>query len=136
MGPATPAARRVAAVESWSGHPADLDHRGTAGRRGHRLFFEPGLIDTSFNTSDEEVVTEDADSTITSVVAESRLLQPVPTIPDILGVASPIYELRVPEGRIGPFEFTLRLTNPTQDGRNLGAYTWNGEDWVAWETPT
>ena len=94
------------------------------------LFFEPGLIDTSFNTTDDEVVASQDESTFTPITAESRLLQPVPTIPDILGVASPIYELRVPEGRIGPFEFTLRLTNPTQDARNLGAYTWNGEEWV------
>lgn len=96
------------------------------------LFFEPGLIDTSFNTNDDAAEVSDADGTpvISTTTFDARLMQQVPPIPDVLGVASPIYELRAAEGRIGPFEFTLRLTNPTQDSRNLGAYTWNGEDWV------
>ena len=94
------------------------------------LFFEPGLIDTNFGTSDQQTTSENGASTLAPVGAESRLLQPIPPIPSILGVASPIYELQVPENRLGPFEFTLRLTNPTRDARNLGAYTWNGEDWI------
>ena len=94
------------------------------------LFFEPGLIETNLSASDEQAVAEDGGPTFAPVVAEARLLQPVPAIPDILGVASPIYELRVPDGRLGPFEFALRLTNPTQDARNLGAYTWDGNEWI------
>ena len=96
------------------------------------LFFEPGLIDNSINTSDEHssVAQVSAPPGVTPVTFESHLMQQVPTIPDVLGVASPIYEVKVPTGHVGPFEFTLRLTNPTQDARNLGAYTWNGQDWV------
>lgn len=96
------------------------------------LFFEPGLIDTNFNTDDETAGVSEVDgaSVLASASYESRLMQQVPQIPDVLGAASPIYEVRVPPGQLGPFEFRLRLTNPTQDARNLGAYTWNGEDWI------
>lgn len=96
------------------------------------LFFEPGLIDTSFNTDSETAAVSEVDGAplLAPASFESRLMQQVPAIPDVLGVASPIYEVKVPEGRVGPFEFTLRLTTPTQDARNLGAYTWNGQDWV------
>ncbi len=96
------------------------------------LFFEPGLIDTNFNTEDEsQSQSPDTGSgSLTPVSFEGRLMEPAPRIPDVLGAASPIYEFRSPDNRIGPFEFTLRLTNPTQDARNLGAYTWNDEDWV------
>ena len=95
------------------------------------LFFEPGLIDTGF-TSDETAgaaVGDDLDASL-PVLYEARLMDPVPPIPDVLGAASPIYEFRYPEGRQPPFEFELRLTTPTQDARNLGAYTWDGEDWI------
>ncbi len=96
------------------------------------LFFEPGLIDTSFNTEDEpQSLSADVGSeSLAPVSFEGRLMEQAPRIPDVLGAASPIYEIRSSDGRIGPFEFTLRLTNPTQDARNLGAYTWNEEDWV------
>ncbi len=96
------------------------------------LFFEPGLIETDFlNNDDTAVVVEsEAPLALGAVTFDVRLMQQVPEIPEILGVASPIYELYAPDSRLGPFEFTLRLTNPTQDARNLGAYTWNGEDWV------
>jgi hypothetical protein len=96
------------------------------------LFFEPGLIDAGFNTESENPsVSVDGDPVIPGPVSfESRLLQEVPPIPDVLGVASPVYEVRAPQGRIGPYEFTLRLTNPTNDARNLGFYTWDGKDWV------
>ena len=96
------------------------------------LFFEPGLIDTSFNTDNERLENNEAetDAVLSTVSFEAQLMQQAPPIPDVLGVASPIYELRVPQGHVGPFEFTLRLTTPTQDARNLGAYTWNGEDWI------
>ena len=96
------------------------------------LFFEPGLIDTSLNIRDESPTLTDGAETVAAVPVsfEGRLLEQIPPLPDVLGVASPIYELRAETGRVGPFEFTLRLTTPTQDSRNLGAYTWNGEDWI------
>ncbi|MYG90863.1 MAG: hypothetical protein F4188_05250, partial [Chloroflexi bacterium] len=78
------------------------------------LFFEPGLIDTSFNTDSETAAETEADGAPLLVLAsfESRLMRQVPAIPDVLGVASPIYEVKVPEGPVGPFEFTLRLPPP------------------------
>ena len=95
------------------------------------LFFEPGLIDTGFLPEDADgpVISDDPDAPL-PVPYEARLLDPVPPIPDVLGATSPIYEFRYPAGRQPPFEFELRLTNPTQDPRNLGAYTWNGEAWI------
>ena len=96
------------------------------------LFFEPGLIDTSFNTEDDSQSLAPAETAgpAAPVLFESRLMEQAPPIPDVLGAASPIYEINAPDGRIGPFEFQLSLTNPTQDDRNLGVYTWNGEDWI------
>ena len=96
------------------------------------LFFEPGLIDTSFNTEDDSqsLAPSETAGPAAPVLFESRLMEQAPPIPDVLGAASPIYEINAPDGRIGPFEFQLSLTNPTQDDRNLGVYTWNGEDWI------
>ena len=96
------------------------------------VFFEPVLVDTSFDAEDEPQPgsTDGVSGSLAPVSFEGRLMEQAPRIPDVLGAASPIYEFRSLDGRIGPFEFTLRLTNPTQDARNLGAYTWNGEDWV------
>ncbi|MCY4619781.1 MAG: hypothetical protein OXD50_14715 [Chloroflexi bacterium] len=96
------------------------------------LFFEPGLIDTSFNTDDDSqsLTPGETAGAPAPVLFESRLMEQAPPIPDVLGAASPIYEIKAPDGRIGPFEFQLSLTNPTQDDRNLGVYTWNGEDWI------
>ena len=96
------------------------------------LFFEPGLIDTSFNTEDDSqsLTPGETAGAPAPVLFESRLMEQAPPIPDVLGAASPIYEIKAPDGRIGPFEFQLSLTNPTQDDRNLGVYTWNGEDWI------
>ena len=96
------------------------------------LFFEPGLIDTSFSTEDDSQSLAPAETAgpAAPVLFESRLMEQAPPIPDVLGAASPIYEINAPDGRIGPFEFQLSLTNPTQDDRNLGVYTWNGEDWI------
>ena len=80
------------------------------------LFFEPGLIDTSFGreNGDGALVGDGPDASL-PVLYEARLMEPVPPIPDVLGAASPIYEYRYPEGRQPPFEFELRLTTPTQD---------------------
>ena len=91
------------------------------------LFFEPGLVETGFISDDDA---EQSDTAQRAVLVQATLMAQAPPIPDVLGAASPIYEIAVPAGRLGPFEFSLRLTNPSQDSRNLGAYTWNGDDWV------
>ena len=92
------------------------------------LFFEPGLVESGFTSEDDAAESE---AVVTrAVIVRASLMAQAPPIPDVLGAASPIYEIAVPAGRLGPFDFSLRLTNPTQDARNLGAYTWNGEDWV------
>ncbi len=94
------------------------------------LFFEPGLIDTNFNTEESAALAETESIRAPVPVVEARLMQQAPPIPDVLGVASPIYEFSAPSEHLGPFEFSLRLTNPTQDARNLGAYTWTGDEWL------
>lgn len=91
------------------------------------LFFEPGLVETGFTSDDD---TEASAASQRAVLVRATLMEQAPPISDLLGAASPIYEIAVPAGRLGPFEFSLRLTNPSQDSRNLGAYTWNGGDWV------
>ncbi len=91
------------------------------------LFFELGLVDTVFNDDDPEPF---AQSAVQTTLFESRLSEQPPPIPEILGAISPIYEFRAPQGLLGPFEFNLDLTSPTQDSRNLGAYTWSGDEWV------
>ncbi len=100
------------------------------------LFVEPGLIELdALQSSDTEAEAEAAAPADASAVAlpisfEATLRQELPPIPDVLGAVSPILELQAPAGRVGPFEFTIRLSTPTQDARNLGAYTWDGENWV------
>ncbi len=96
------------------------------------LFFEPGLVDTSFNTESEAQAADQdrVSATLAPASFEGRLMEQAPPIPDVLGAASPIYEFRSTDGRLPPYEFSLRLTNPTRDERNLGAYTWDGEDWI------
>lgn len=94
------------------------------------LFFEPGLVETSFNTeSSGDEVTEATTPTVISTRFEAKLLEDFPPIPEVLGVVSPIYEVRLPDSRLGPFQLSLSLTTEVQDQRNLGAYTWNGADW-------
>lgn len=96
------------------------------------LFFEPGLIEANLTSEEPDGVVVGEDGVIGTLPLqyETRLLQPAPPIPDVLGAASPIYEFRIPDHVSRPIEFLLDLTNPTQDARNLGVYTWNGEEWV------
>ncbi len=97
------------------------------------LFFEPGLVDTSFNTDSSATNTTSSTQVVRPLVPvqfEARLVEDLPPIPDVLGVVSPVYELRVPSNRLGPFDLTLALSTPTQDVRNLGVYTWDGDDWI------
>lgn len=90
------------------------------------LFFEPGFID-QINQSDDDGASG-ATPQLTTRFA-TTLRESLPEVPDVLGAASPIYNLRSPGGAVGPFELSLRLSTPTQDARNLGAYTWDGGEW-------
>ena len=90
------------------------------------LFFEPGLVG---RVNEAEQAGETPVQQLTTRF-QATLRDQLPEVPDVLGLASPIYDLRLPAGRAGPIELTVRLSTPTQDGRNLGAYTWDGEDWV------
>ena len=100
------------------------------------LFVEPGLIELDqLRGSDADTEAEDrasagAIAATLPISFEATLREELPPIPDVLGAVSPMLELRAPAGRVGPFEFTIRLSTPTQDARNLGAYTWDGENWV------
>lgn len=53
----------------------------------------------------------------------TELRERLPDVPDNLQPVSPIYDVVVPDDIEGPFVFTLRLNTPSQDQRNLGAYT-------------
>ena len=90
------------------------------------LFFEPGLID-QLNSDDAE---ESNDIAQLTTRFSAALGERLPEVPDVLGAASPMFNVRGPGSSAGPFDLTIRLSTPTQDGRNLGAYTWDGGDWV------
>ena len=53
----------------------------------------------------------------------------LPEVPDTLRPVSPIYDIVVDARVAGPYLFTLRLNAPTQDQRNLGAYTFGDSGW-------
>ncbi len=82
------------------------------------LFWEPGLI--------ERTVGEAEPAAVEPYGLELR--DGLPETPRELVAASPIYDLRAPAGT-GEATITLALTTPTQDARNLGAYTWTGTEW-------
>ena len=90
------------------------------------LFFEPGLID-QINQSGEE---EDGGAVQLTTRFAATLGERLPEVPDVLGAASPMFNVRGPAAAAGPFELTIRLSTPTQDARNLGAYTWDGGEWT------
>ena len=89
------------------------------------LFFEPGLID-QINQSEEE----DGGAVQLTTRFAATLGERLPEVPDVLGAASPMFNVRGPAAAAGPFELTIRLSTPTQDARNLGAYTWDGGEWT------
>ena len=82
------------------------------------LFWEPGLIERTVGEA-EPAVPEPYGL---------ELRDGLPATPRELVAASPIYDLRAPAGT-GQVTITLALTTPTQDARNLGAYTWTGTEW-------
>ena len=89
------------------------------------LFFEPGLI------AENDQSEEDQNGGVHLTTRfEAALGDRLPEIPEVLGSASPMFNVRAPGGFAGPFELTIRLSTPTQDPRNLGAYTWDGGEWV------
>lgn len=59
----------------------------------------------------------------------ASLRERLPSVPDNLQPVSPIYDLEAPEDLAGPVNLTLRLNSPTQDQRNLGAYTFADGLW-------
>ena len=90
------------------------------------LFVEPGLIERA----DEPA--QDGSAAVAEQLPaahEASLRRQLPAVPNVLGGVSPIFDLRTPRGEAGPFELTIRLTTPTQDARNLGAYSWDGSAW-------
>lgn len=89
------------------------------------LFFEPGLID-QINQGEEE----DGGAVQLTTRFAATLGERLPEVPDVLGAASPMFNVRGPAAAAGPFELTIRLSTPTQDARNLGAYTWDGGEWT------
>lgn len=100
------------------------------------LFVEPGLINLDSlggsNAAPETDDPADADAlaAISTISFETTLREDFPPIPDVLGAVSPILNVTPRAGRVGPFLFTISLSTPTQDARNLGAYSWDGENWV------
>ena len=92
------------------------------------LFVPPiALLD-----SDEE--SDPASATATGIVmpasdVEVATVDQMPDLPDFLTPASFLYTVRIPTRLPGPYAFTLRLIQPTQDQRNLGAYTFQGGAW-------
>ncbi len=92
------------------------------------LFVPPiALLD-----SDEE--SEPASPTATGIVApasgvEVTTVDQMPDLPNFLAPASFLYTVQVPARLPGPYTFTFRLIQPTQDQRNLGAYTFQGGTW-------
>ena len=91
------------------------------------LFFEPGLID-QINQSEEDE--QDSAAVQLTTRFSASLGERLPEVPEVLAAASPIFEVRGPGGSVGPFELMIRLSTPTQDLRNLGAYTWDGDEWL------
>ena len=79
---------------------------------------------------------DEADATLATAVEEDRGRQiaastrsRMPDVPEHLRAASLLYDLSVPPILPGPFAITLRLIQPTQDQRNLGAYTYRDGAW-------
>ncbi len=90
------------------------------------VFFVPpiALLDDDDATSQDAAVAQVAalngDAPVT---IRADLRERLPDVPDNLQPVSPIYDLTVSPTLAGPFQLTLRLNSPTQDARNLGAYT-------------
>ena len=65
-----------------------------------------------------------------SALVEAQTRARMPELPDNLRPVSPIYDLEAAPELAGPIRLTLGLIQPTQDQRNLGAYTYQDGDWT------
>ena len=92
------------------------------------LFVPPIALLDSDEESDPASATA-ADTVIPASDVEVATVDQMPDLPDFLTPASFLYTVRVPARLPGPYAFTLRLIQPTQDQRNLGAYTFQGGAW-------
>ena len=92
------------------------------------LFVPPIALLNSDEESDPASATA-ADTVIPASDVEVATVDQMPDLPDFLTPASFLYTVRVPARLPGPYAFTLRLIQPTQDQRNLGAYTFQGGAW-------
>ena len=95
------------------------------------LFVPPiALLDDDDATSQDDAAAQVAAlNGDPAVTIRADLRERLPDVPDNLQPVSSIYDLTVPPTLEGPFLVTLRLNSPTQDARNLGAYTFNNGLW-------
>ena len=89
------------------------------------LFFEPGLA----ARADQDAEPSSGAAAQRTTRFEAALGERLPEVPEVLSAASPLFELHAPSGFMGPLDLTIRLSTPTQDARNLGAYSWDGGEW-------
>ena len=61
---------------------------------------------------------------------EAALRGALPELPEQLIPLSPIFDVTPPADHEGPVALTISLTAQTRDGRNLGAFTWDGGEWL------
>ena len=92
------------------------------------LFVPPIALLDSDEESDPASPTTAGIAVPTSGV-EVTTVDQMPDLPDFLTPASFLYTVQVPARLPGPYTFTLRLIQPTQDQRNLGAYTFQSGTW-------
>jgi len=91
------------------------------------LFVPPiALLD---NDEDDPASSEVAGGLAPTTAVEAVTVDQMPDLPDFLTPASLLYSVQVPARLPGPYTLTLRLIQPTQDQRNLGAYTFQDGDW-------
>lgn len=83
------------------------------------LLIEPGLLDREGEPADD-----------LPAAFTVSLRGAMPELPDQLSPLSPIFDIAPPADHGGPVTLTLSLTTQTRDGRNLGAFTWDGEQWL------
>ena len=91
------------------------------------LFVPPiALLD---NDEDDPASSEVAGGLAPTTAVEAVTVDQMPDLPDFLTPASLLYSVQIPARLPGPYTLTLRLIQPTQDQRNLGAYTFQDGDW-------
>ena len=92
------------------------------------LFVPPiALLDNDDETGPASA--EAAGALAPATAVQITTVDQMPDLPDFLTPASLLYTVEVPQRIRGPYTFTLRLIQPTQDQRNLGAYTFQSGSW-------